>query len=51
VSSEPGAAHIDKLAGATGLARIKIEENIDAKKEAATFWAPWADSQADASIK
>jgi hypothetical protein len=39
---------IDKLAGATGLARIKIEENIDAEKEAATFWAPWADQQADA---
>jgi hypothetical protein len=34
---------IDQIAGATGLADKKIEDNIDAKKEAAAFWAPWAD--------
>jgi hypothetical protein len=34
---------IGQIASATGLANIKIEDNIDAKKEAAVFWAPWAD--------
>jgi hypothetical protein len=33
---------IDQIASATGLADKKIEDNIDAKKEAVAFWAPWA---------
>jgi hypothetical protein len=34
-------ACIDQLASATGLADTKIEENNDAKKQAAAFWKPW----------
>jgi hypothetical protein len=34
---------IDLIAGATGLADQKIEDSINAKKQAVAFWAPWAD--------
>jgi hypothetical protein len=34
---------IDLIAVATGVANVKIADNIDAKQEAAAFWKPWAD--------
>jgi len=34
---------IDQVAGATGMADKKMADNIDAKEQAVSFWAPWAD--------
>jgi hypothetical protein len=34
---------IDRLAAGTGMANIKIRDNIDAKPTATAFWRPWHD--------
>jgi hypothetical protein len=34
---------IDRLAAGTGMANVKVRDNIDAKPTATEFWQPWHD--------